>query len=410
VTAPFSSVIPEVRDRKGNDPIFALNAEARRRTEGGESILNATLGALMTDDGRLCTMPTVLETMARFQTPQSAGYAPISGVPAFRQAVVQDLFADGPLSRQAVAVATPGGTGAIYEAVVNFLEPGQKLLVPSFYWGPYTEISRHTGRAPDTFPMFDGEGAFDVDAMASGLDRHLAVQGRALVVLNFPCHNPTGYTLSANEWRRVTEVVQLAGATGPVGVLIDAAYMEFGGRAARSWISSIPSLLQSATVLIAWTASKSFAQYGARVGALVALHNDADELTQIDNALGYSCRATWSNCNHLGQLAIAELLTNPESRQKVAAERAELQALLQDRVDAFNAAASKAGLPTPRYDAGFFVAVFTPDEQTSAAKMREMGVYTVPIPGAVRVAMCSTPASVVPRLVEALEAGVAAVP
>ena len=66
------------------------------------------------------------------------------------------------------------------------------------------------------------------------------------------------------------------------------------------------------------------------------------------------------------------------------------------------------GLPTPRFDAGFFVAVFTNDQDAAAAAMRERGVYTVPIPGAVRVALCSTPAAVVPRLVEALEAGVAA--
>jgi len=408
VTSAHSSVIPEARDRKGNDPIFALNAEARRRAEAGESILNATLGALMTDDGRLCTMPTVLETMARFQTAQSAGYAPISGVPAFRDAVIRDLFDDEGLAAQAVATATPGGTGAVYEAVVNFLEPSQKLLVPSFYWGPYTEISRHTGRALDPFPMFVADGSFDIDGMEAGLERHLAEQGRALVVLNFPCHNPTGYTLDPEEWRRVADAVERVAATGPVTVLIDAAYMEFGGAAARTWIATLPRLLRAATVLIAWTASKSFAQYGARVGALVALHRDAGELEQIENAMGYSSRATWSNCNHLGQLAVAELLTNPELKAKVSTERAELQALLQERVDAFNVSASEVDLPTPRYDAGFFVAVFTPDEQTSAAKMREMGVYGVPIPGAVRIAMCSTPAAAIPRLVEALEAGVGA--
>jgi aromatic-amino-acid transaminase len=409
VTSRYSSIIEGARDRKGNDPIFALNAEARRRAEAGESILNATLGALMTDDGRLCTLPTVLETMARFQTAQSAGYAPISGVPAFRNAVIRDLFDDGPLAAQAVAVATPGGTGAVYEAVVNFLEPGQRLLVPEFYWGPYTEISRHTGRALDPFPMFRSDGTFNVDAMAAGLERHLATQGRCLVVLNFPCHNPTGYSLDAEEWLRVAEAVDDVGKRGPVGVLIDAAYMEFGGPAARRWLSSIPSLVANATVLVAWTASKSFAQYGARVGALVGLHRDPDEVAQMDNALGYSCRATWSNCNHLGQLAVAELLTDSELRERVDAERAEIQALLQDRVDAFNEHATAARLPTPRYDAGFFVAVFTPDEQASAAKMRELGVYVVPIPGAVRVAMCSTPAAAVPRLVAALEAGIGAV-
>jgi hypothetical protein len=40
--------------------------------------------------------------------------------------------------------------------------------------------------------------------------------------------------------------------------------------------------------------------------------------------------------------------------------------------------------------------------------MRELGVFVVPIPGAVRVALCSTPARDVPRLVQALAEGLRA--
>jgi len=408
MTTPFSAVIPEARDRPGNDPIFALNAEARTRAAGGESILNATLGALMTDDEQLFTMPTVMETLARFQHDRAAGYAPISGLPAFREAVIHDLFGPSPLVKQAVGVSTPGGTGAVYQAVMNFLEPGQAVLTPSFYWGPYTAISTHTRRSVDTFPMFSADGSFDIEGMTAGLDRHLATQGRALLVLNFPCHNPTGYSLSQNEWRLIAEAIGRAGARGPVTVLIDAAYAAFGGVHSAGWVNAVPSLLRNATVLVAWTASKSFAQYGARVGALVALHRDPSELEQIENALGYSCRATWSNCNHLGQLAVTDLITDPDLSGKIASERDELTNLLQERVDVFNRHAREADLPMPRYDAGFFVSIFTPDEQVAAAAMRDVGVYITPVPGAVRVAMCSTPADAVPRLVEALKIGVAA--
>jgi hypothetical protein len=38
--------------------------------------------------------------------------------------------------------------------------------------------------------------------------------------------------------------------------------------------------------------------------------------------------------------------------------------------------------------------------------MRELGVYVVPMKGAVRVALCSTPARDVPRLARALKEGV----
>lgn len=407
-SATFSSVIPGVRDRAGNDPIFALNAEASRRAAQGESILNATLGALIDDDGALGVMPTVLETLQRVQSGRTAGYAPISGTPAFREAVVRDLFGDGPLAAQAIAVSTPGGTGAVYEAVVNFTEPGHKLLTTSYYWGPYAEIARHAGRGLETFAMFAEDGLFDLEGLAQALERHAAMQGRALLALNFPCHNPTGYSLSADEWRRLARTVRAVGERVPVTLLIDAAYMRFGGDAETTWLEAVPSILDSATVLVAWTASKSHTQYGARVGALVALHRDGGEREQIANALGYSCRATWSNCNHLGQVALTELLTDPELAGRCDAERGELIGLMQERTERFNDAAGSAGLRIPRYDAGFFVTVFTRDAQAAAARMRELGVYVTPIGGAVRVALCSTPSSKIPRLVEALEAGVAA--
>lgn len=404
-----SAVIPAARGRAGDDPIFLLNAEARRRAEAGESILNATIGALMTDDGRLAVLPSVLETLSECHSGRTAGYAPISGLPAFRDAVRTTLFGGGPLEQRSVAVATPGGTGAIHQALVNFLEPGQNLLTTRYFWGPYRAIATHAGRGIETFRMFDDGGALDTEALAEALDRQAKLQGRVLLVLNFPCHNPTGYSLSAGEWQAVADQVNRVGARAPVTVLIDAAYMRYGGSAQLSWVEGARAMLERATVLVAWTASKAFTQYGARVGALVGLHRDDAELKEIDNAMGYTCRATWSNCNHLGQFAVTRLLTEPGLRQRSHAERQELCDLLQGRIDAFNDEAALAHLPVPRYDSGFFVAVFTPDPEETARVMRESGVYVVPIEGAVRVALCCTPAAAVPRLVSALADGVAAV-
>ena len=54
------------------------------------------------------------------------------------------------------------------------------------------------------------------------------------------------------------------------------------------------------------------------------------------------------------------------------------------------------------------IAIATPDAEKTAARMRELGVYVVPLEGAVRVALCSTRAQDVQRLVVALEEGLAA--
>ena len=50
------------------------------------------------------------------------------------------------------------------------------------------------------------------------------------------------------------------------------------------------------------------------MGAVVALHRDEQQRAQIKNALAFTCRATWSNCNHLGLDAFTELMTIPELR------------------------------------------------------------------------------------------------
>jgi aromatic-amino-acid transaminase len=398
----MSSLIPEASDRPGDDPIFTLNADAQRRAQAGEAVINATLGALMEDDGRLAVMPAVFEAISSIPPEQASAYAPIAGDDAFLKAVIRDTLGSGVLAENAVAVATAGGTGAVHHSIVNFLEPGQALLTASYFWGPYQTLATHTRRAVETFEMFDADGRFHVAAFEQGLRSVITRQGRALVVFNFPCNNPTGYTLDAGEWHAVAEILKREGQTAPVTFMLDLAYARYGAEGADAWLTELESVNEVCTLLFAWSASKAFAQYGSRVGCLIAVTPDDGDRTRIANALSFSCRGTWSNCNHLGILAITKLLADDQLKARADAERGRLTALIGERVEVFNREAEKVGLRTPRYEGGFFVAVFTKDAEATAAAAREQGVFVVPMNGAVRVALCSTPARDIPRLVEVL--------
>lgn len=410
-STPFHTLIPAASERPGDDPIFKLNAEAKARAARGESIVNATLGALMEDDGSLAVMPVVSQAFAQVPVTRAASYAPIAGDAEYLSAVIHDLFGDGPLKDACVAAATPGGTGALHHAIINFLEPGHSLLVPKFFWGPYRTLTDHTRRGLETYEMFDERGRFNVRAFERALDKQIERQGRAMPIFNFPCNNPTGYSLDSDEWEAITTIVEARASRAPVIVLFDLAYAKFGAEGSGAWVRYAERLARTTTVLCAWTVSKSFAQYGARVGALVAATHSEDERQRIKNALSYSCRGTWSNCNHAGLLAITELLTHSELAVQVDAERARLCELIDERVVVFNEKARGTRLRYPRYEGGFFVTVFTDRAQDVAAHMREhAGVYVVPIAGAVRVALCSTPKADVPRMVSALDEALAAFP
>ncbi len=408
LSSPFTStLIAKALARPGDDPIFSLNAEAKARTAAGHSVVNATLGALMEDDGRLAVMPVVSEAIAAVPAEKAAAYAPIAGDAPYLRAVIGDLFGSAGKGMMAscTAAATPGGTGALHMALMNFLEPGQSMLVPSFYWGPYRTLADHTSRGIETYSMFTSAGRFDVQAFEKALERQLREQGRALCVFNFPCNNPTGYSLDDAEWGAVADVVERYAAHSPVIPLIDYAYAAFGAPGSETWIRHAERMSRSTTVLVAWTVSKSFAQYGARVGALVAATADDDERERLKNAFGFACRGTWSNCNHAGLLAITELLSKPELSERVLRERARLRSILDRRVAVFNDASSRHGFRYPRYEGGFFVSVFAERAQEVAAHMRDQAnVFVVPIDGAVRLALCSTPERDIPKLVDALAA------
>jgi aromatic-amino-acid transaminase len=389
-------------DRPGNDPIFALNAQAQQRKAKGDAVINATVGALLEDDGTLAVLPTVIETLRDVPAQKAAGYAPIAGDNAFLEAVRKDLLGTSSLASIAVSAATPGGTGALRHAVSTFSERGQSLVTSSFYWGPYQTIADEHERRVSTFAMFDDKGSFNVEAMAKTLDEVSASQGRLLVFLNDPCHNPTGYSMSTGEWEAVRDTLVAASKKVPTTVLADVAYLAFA-KDTTGFLQYLEPVAEHGLVCFAWSGSKGFGLYGQRVGSLIACTQDETQRNAVQRALTYACRGTWSNCNASAMDAVRRCLTDGALDPKVRAERARLTALLDRRVQAFNAAAKGTKLSYPRYDGGFFVTVFAKDPKSSMEKLIERGVFVVPGLGSLRVALCSVAEKDVPTLVRALD-------
>lgn len=388
--------------RPSDDPIFALNAEARARASAGEPIINATVGALLDEEGKLAVLPSVAQTLREVPGDVCANYAPIAGTPEFLRAVVDDLLGGRPAAAWTAAVATPGGTGALRTAIPNFVEHGQALLTTSFFWGPYKTLADEQDRAFDTFRMFDERGRLDTADLERKLEKHLETQGRALVFLNSPCHNPTGYSFDDDEWRAIVEIVGRAAARGPIALVLDIAYARYGATDLSHVLDPVLELAGKALIMFAWSASKSFTEYGQRVGALVAVCPDPVERQRIQSALSYSCRGTWSNCNAGGMAAITRVLTDPELRARVDRERAGLKALLDRRVARWNELASRAGVRYPRYDGGFFTTVFCDDGPAAALRLKTDGIFVVPQAGAIRVALCSVAERDIARMVEGI--------
>src|SRR6185312_989366 len=196
------------------DPIFFFHQQALLRQGRGDRIIDGTVGVLLDDGGRLVVLPTVAAALNELPRLAWAPYAPAAGEVDFLNAVKERVY-PAELRAHAVAVATPGATGAIGLAIAMGLGPDETLLTCAPHFTVYADLAVSQGRRLTTFPALDGSGRFDVAALARRLDAIAARQSRLLIVLNDPCQNPTGYTMSARDWAALSEVVRAVAPRRP---------------------------------------------------------------------------------------------------------------------------------------------------------------------------------------------------
>jgi aromatic-amino-acid transaminase len=73
------------------DKIFALNGRAKALANkiGNDKVINATIGSLLDDDGKLVVLSSVVKVLTHLDPDDYADYAPIGGTPGFKKAIKQ---------------------------------------------------------------------------------------------------------------------------------------------------------------------------------------------------------------------------------------------------------------------------------------------------------------------------------
>ena len=381
--------------RKLKDAIFDANLACNEaiKIHGADAVTNATIGVVLDEEGKLATLPTVEKIFREMNFSELVSYAPISGLPAYLDAVIDLTFADNKPEGFFGAVATAGGTGAIHHAIANYAERGDAVLTSDWRWGTYDLICNETGKRLETFKLFDDALNFNLSDFAVKVDALLKKQKSLLAIINSPAHNPTGYALSSDEWEKVLDVLKAQASTGKkISLLVDIAYIDFAGEknSARAFMKKFSDLPENLFVMISFSMSKSFTFYGQRTGALIGVSSSEAVIDEFKNVSKYSCRATWSNINRGAQALLVALNKNKEILPIYEAERNELYQTVKRRADIFVEEAKACGLKIVPYKGGFFIAVPAENPAAVCKKLHDDLIFAVPLKLGIRVAACST--------------------
>ncbi len=381
------------REIPKEDKIFGISnrAKAMIAREGKDKVVNATIGALLDDDGKLMVLSSVSDVFKTLDMAECAEYAPIAGTPGFREAVKKDLLRSFQPTSYVEAVASPGGTGALKNAVSNYSATGDSILVADWYWGPYKTIAQEHGRNLVTFRMFDENENFDTVSFEEKVKELLAKQERLVVILNTPAHNPTGYAMDEDDWKAVSSILGRTEKTKKITLVADVAYIDFAGEEeeSRMFLPFLEKMPDNVLVLVAHSLSKSYTLYGMRCGALICMAKTREIAEEFKSVCEFSSRGSWSNCARAPQVILQKIYEDDRLLQKVMAERKNCRDMLLKRGAAFKKAAEEAGLEMVPFRGGFFATVPCEAPDKVSAQLETMGIFTVPFTKGIRVSLAS---------------------
>ena len=393
---------PQGRNIPKEDKIFGINnrAKAMIAEEGKEKVVNATIGALLDDDGELIVLSSVNDVFKKLSPKEFAEYAPISGTPEFKKAVKQDALRGYEPKGFVEASATPGGTGAIRNTIANYTDRGDSVLVADWYWSPYGTIAAEQGRKVETFTFFNDERKFNAEDFRAKAESLLSKQQRLVIILNTPAHNPTGYSLTTEDWNNVKAVLESLPADKKITLLVDAAYIDFAGdeEEYRSFLPILEEMPENVLTLISHSLSKAYTLYGMRCGALICLAKTEEIAEEFKRVCEFSSRASWSNCARAPQAILSKIYSDPELKAKVFEERQGYREMLLRRGRAFEKAAAECGLEMVPFDAGFFASIPCSNPDEVAARLEKEGIFLVPLAKGLRVSVASVSEEVCCRL------------
>ena len=323
-------------------------------------------------------------------------YTGLAGEPAYNAAMIEMILGAG-FAERAASVATPGGTGAIRQALelIKLASPKAKVWLSNPTWPNHPSIIKYLGMQMAEYRYFDAETrGIDFDGLMQDLAN---VAAGDAVLLHGCCHNPTGANLNADQWAQVAALLLAKGAIP----FVDLAYQGFGdgleedAAATRMIAATFPE------VLIAASCSKNFGIYRERTGILIAL-GEARRKAVTQGNLNFLNRQNYSFPPDHGARLVTMILQDDALRADWKAELEEVRqnmlGLRQRLADALRLATKSDRFDFVASHRGMFSRLGLTEAQVNLLR-EEHGIYMV---GDSRINIAGLNAKTVPILAAAI--------
>ncbi|MBQ6223270.1 MAG: aminotransferase class I/II-fold pyridoxal phosphate-dependent enzyme [Solobacterium sp.] len=376
------------------DPVFEIAQMAQADMKvNGDLVVNATIGTLYGEDGRLVAYDSVYHYYDHLDSRIKAKYAAgVAGNANYRNSVYRWVFDNIKIDLPHSVVATPGGTGSINSTMMNILEKGETMILPDNCWSNYALMAEMNSLKIARYSLFKDDH-YDMDSIRETIAEVQKSQDKVLILVNDPCHNPTGYSMSVEEWKELIGILNEASEKTPVVLLDDIAYIDYAyNPESRAYMALFNTIAENVMIIVSFSCSKTLTFYGMRCGASIVLARRLRDVQDAEAVFEKTARSTWSNISNSGMETFAWV--ENEYKEQFLQEKQEYIQLMKERSSIFLKEAAECGLPIYPYKEGFFLTIKGKDPETTK-KIHQIfldnHIYTVLLGKDIRIGICSLP-------------------
>jgi aspartate aminotransferase len=222
-------------------------------------------------------------------------YTPVGGTAELKQAAINRHKAEyGTDYKLSECIVTVGGKHVLFNYTQALIDPGDEVIIPVPYWVTYKDIVNYAGGKCVFVPTDEKEG-FRLTAAA--IESHIT-QRTKMVIINSPS-NPSGAVMENAEFEKLYHITSKKG----IFLLTDECYSHFLYDSKPYSVASIPGA--RSTVLVAGTASKTYAMTGWRIGYGLAPEPVIAAMNKLQSH-------STSNPTSISQKAVVEALSGSQ--------------------------------------------------------------------------------------------------
>ena len=312
---PATPAVFSALENQQPDALLALIGLERADPRPGK--IDVGVGVYRDEQGRTPVFAAVKAAEAALLAEQETkAYLGPEGDARFVDLLGALVFGAGmPTGERITGVQTPGGTGALRlgaELVARSAlraSASPTVWLPRPTWPNHGPIFLEAGLRLAEYSYFDAETRdLDFSGMMTCLSHAAAGD---LVLLHGCCHNPTGASLTGEQWRELAALL----VARDLIPFVDSAYQGLGDGWTADGDGTATVLAAAREGLLAYSCDKNFGLYRERVGALWVVASGPDRLPAVRDNMLVLARSLWSMPPDHGAAVVRTILERDDLRR-----------------------------------------------------------------------------------------------